>query len=71
MKVPEGPEVEEFLEKRKAHEKDLPNVQATIQGSTNIDPIIIDVDSKKEEELLKEAITNIESKIPRDFSLRA
>lgn len=62
QKVPEGPELDDFKEKRKEYDRDVGNILATISGGSSIDPVQIDLEEKAVEKLLEETATNIESK---------
>ena len=59
-KIPDGPEMDEYKEKRKEFDKDFPNVLATINGGSSLDIIQLDVENSKIEELLEEATNTVE-----------
>ncbi|KAK7500075.1 hypothetical protein BaRGS_00008622, partial [Batillaria attramentaria] len=60
IKLPEGPEMEAFHRMRQEFEKEFNNVTATITGSTSIEPVTIDLEGKRVEELLEETVKSIE-----------
>lgn len=62
QKVPDGPEMDEYKERRKVFERDFPNVLATISGGSNIEPIQLDIETAQIEDLLEEATTTVERK---------
>jgi hypothetical protein len=59
--VPEGPEMEPFNKMRHEFEKEKDNMVSTIQGSTSIEPIHVDLEGKQVENLLEEVVTAVES----------
>ena len=61
QRVPEGPELDDFKEKRKEFDREFPNVLATITGGTSTEPLTIEMEEKKVEEILNETVQNIES----------
>lgn len=54
--------MDDYKERRKAFDQDFPNILATISGGSNIDIVQLEIESSKVEDLLDEAITNIERK---------
>ena len=62
QKLPEGPELEGFKDKKKEYEKEIGNIIATITGGSNVDPLQIDLEDVSVEEMLDEIITSMERK---------
>lgn len=62
QKIPDGPEMDDYKEKRKAFDQDFANILATISGGSNIDVIQLDIEGPKIEELLDEAVNTVERK---------
>ena len=62
QKLPTGPEIEEFKEKKKEFDREFQNVLATVAGGSSIEPINIEFEEKPVEEVYKESMENIESK---------
>ena len=60
QKIPEGPEMDEYKEKRKAYDQDFPNVLATISGGSSIEVTQLDIEENKIEDLMEEATATIE-----------
>lgn len=60
QKIPDGPEMEDYKERRKAFDRDFPNVLATISGGSNIDAIQLDIEMAQIEELMETATSTIE-----------
>ena len=61
-KVPDGPEMDEYKEKRKLYEQEFQNVLSAISGGSSLDPISLEVESRPVEDILTETLTSIESK---------
>ena len=61
QKLPEGPEMEVFKEKKKEYEKEIQNIVASVTGGSNVDPIQIDVEDVTVEEMLEEVVKSTES----------
>jgi len=66
QKIPEGPEMDEYKEKRKAYDQDFPNVLATISGGSSIEVTQLDIEENKIEDLMEEATATIERKSTAD-----
>ena len=62
QKLPEGPEMEAFKDKKKEYEKEIQNIIATVTGGSNVDPIQIDIEDVSVEEMLDEVAKTAESK---------
>ncbi|XP_033125059.1 adenylate kinase 9-like isoform X4 [Anneissia japonica] len=58
---PEGPETQRFKDLRADFDREWPSIQGMLTGMVNIEPIAIDIEVKKEEDILKEAVTAVES----------
>ena len=73
---PEGPELQEQRDARKAFDTDWPTSQAVITGSTPIDPLVVNINTKEDEtaalvvksedEMLGDAVVQLESKFIYD-----
>jgi len=61
QKVPDGPELDDFKEKRKEYDRDIGNILATVSGGSSIDPISIEIEEKSVEAILEETTQSTES----------
>ena len=62
QKLPEGPELEVFKDKKKEYEKEIGNIIATITGGSNVDPLQIDLEDVTVEEMMDEVVNSMERK---------
>jgi hypothetical protein len=70
QKVPDGPELDDFKEKRKEYDRDIGNILATVAGGSSIDPISIEVEEKSVEAILEETTHSIESNYTNPVCLK-
>ena len=56
----EGPEVEAERNKRKEFDKEWPAMLAVLSGNTALEPITIEIEDRKEEDLIKELSLSLE-----------
>ncbi|XP_050391523.2 adenylate kinase 9 [Patella vulgata] len=62
-KIPDGPEMDIFREKKKEFEKEFPSVHSTISGNTSIEPQTVDIEDQTIEKVVQNAVDKIEKPI--------
>ena len=58
---PAGPELESQKEIRKKFDMEWPNMAAVISGNTSMEPLILDLVDKPEEDLLAQTVKHMDS----------